>query len=629
MSESYTSPAVTVIDIPEAELVTIKFYYNFFQQDEMVNGTSSEELRYTASIDTERLDAMRVPAADYMEAPRYVEIIWDPVTPTYSAHEVDTYAAILAEYTDRIQSELDVGTSRYATVTLQDENIEDSIAEELAIASRVRHLNTGSSALQTAMMLMSNTSTNINVEGLLDAGNLYDDTGYSFIDVKTGETIAAQTSDASRHSVSLSLDEKIIGDITARAADMTFGAFYAGASFSADDAAAIQEDARSDGADLSTSDYEPMIITLDIEVAEPPSASESGFSASTVIVGYIIEKTETTVDGEVEAHTPIIVAGYDSSNYIDYDIKYGSSYNYKIKTVAMMWLDTDADGEKDAVALISGRRGSARTVVCKETVPPQPPRDLSFFWDYDNDNLYLFWEPPYSPQRDIKRYQIFRRSSLEEPFELQAQLDFDDSEVLHSRSENIPDSLNRLHDFPISQWSDNEFEKVSDYIYAIVAVDAHDLSSGYSVQYRVTFDSHKNRLVPKMISSAGAPKPYPNLNIVEDFFTQDAIKTSGYEKVRIYFDPEYLIIHDGTETMVDLEHLKGWDDSGSLNGQYDLQFINLDLQQSKTVKIKPYMNNFSFSYSDMSITEEGGTDWNPLTLLQEYLAHEMDWSFTL
>ena len=625
MSESYTSPAVTVIDIPEAELVTIKFYYNFFKQDEMVTGTSAEELRYTASMDTERLDAMQEPANQYLEAPRFVEIIWDPVTPTYSAHEVDTYAEILEEYTDRIQTELEVGTSRYATVTLQDEDVEDSIAAELATASRVRHISTGSSALQTALMLMSNTSTNINVEGLLEAGNLYGDTGYSFIDPATGETLAAQTSDASKNSVSLSLDEKIIGDITARAADMTFGAFYAGASFSSEEAAAIQDSAREEGSDLTTSDYEPTIITLDIDVAEPPSATSAGFSASTVIVGYIIEKIEMTVDGTTETHSPIIVAGYDTSNYIDYDIKYGSSYNYKIKTIAMMWLDTDADGEKDAVALISGRRGSARTVACKETVAPQAPRDLSFFWDYDNDNLYLFWEPPYSPQRDIKRYQIFRRSSFDEPFELQAQLDFDDSEVLHSRSENVPSSLNRLHDFPISQWCDNEFEKESDYIYAVVAVDAHDLSSGYSAQYRVTFDTHKNRLAPKMVSPSGAPKPYPNLNVVEDFFTQDAIKTSGYEKVRIYFDPEYLIIHDGSDTKVDLEHLKGWDDSGSLNGQYDLQFINLDLQQSKTVKIKPYMNNFAFSYSDMTITEEGGTDWNPLTLLQEYLAHEMDW----
>jgi hypothetical protein len=630
MSESYSSPAVTVIDIPEAELISIKFYYNFFQTDERTTGTTNDVLRWKDSIDVERMALLTATDSLYLETPRYVEIIWNPVTPAYAA-DASIYEAILSDNVDRIQTELEVGTSRFASLTLQDENVDGSIAEELATASQLRHLNTGSSALQTAISLMSQTSDNINVEALLDAGNLYDGTGYSVIDPVTGEAVESQTTSAGINSLSMQIDEKILGDLTSRCADLTFSPFYAGASYAQSDATAAQESARLDGASISVSDYEPSIDTLDVSIAEPLAALDESTPSniSAIVVGYVIEKSEYTSAAETIEHTPIIVTGYETSRYIDLETKYGSVYTYTIKTLAMFWLDTDVDGEIDSVAIISGRRGATRSVTCKEIVPPNPPRDVNFLWDYDNNCLYMAWEPPYAPQRDIKRYQLFRRESTSDPFELQAQLDFDDSDELSPRTENVPDSLNIEHDFPVSIWSDPDFDKESSYIYAVVALDAHDLTSGFSIQYSVSFDTTENRLSISKVSAAGAPKPYPNLNLIEDFFTSDAIKTSGYSKVRIYFDPEYLVIHDGSDTKVNTYHLRGWDETNSLNGQYKLQFINLDLQQAKTVTIKPYMNNFSYDTDEVPDgLDTTGTDYNPLSLLQEYLDNGMSWDFT-
>ena len=41
-----------------------------------------------------------------------------------------------------------------------------------------------------------------------------------------------------------------------------------------------------------------------------------------------------------------------------------------------------------------------------------------------------------------------------------------------------------------------------------------------------------------MISRPNAPKPYPNLLVNIDAF-QDCIKVSNYDRLKVFFDPEY------------------------------------------------------------------------------------------
>ena len=57
---------------------------------------------------------------------------------------------------------------------------------------------------------------------------------------------------------------------------------------------------------------------------------------------------------------------------------------------------------------------------------------------------------------------------------------------------------------------DSEFDKTKTYIYALVAVDARQISSKYSTQIRISFDKSKNKIKKEFISYAGAPKQYPN-----------------------------------------------------------------------------------------------------------------------
>ena len=95
---------------------------------------------------------------------------------------------------------------------------------------------------------------------------------------------------------------------------------------------------------------------------------------------------------------------------------------------------------------------------------------------------------------------------------------------------------------PRVSYLDEEFELGQSPIYTIASVDAHGMTSNYGLQMRISYDQRLNKATSKMISAPGAPKPYPNLLIEMDAF-DDAIKVSNYERMRIYFDPEYYKVY--------------------------------------------------------------------------------------
>jgi hypothetical protein len=86
-------------------------------------------------------------------------------------------------------------------------------------------------------------------------------------------------------------------------------------------------------------------------------------------------------------------------------------------------------------------------------------------------------------------------------------------------------------------FKDVGFNKDSSYIYALIAIDARQISSGYSTQIKVSFDKDKNKIKKEFVCYSGAPKQYPNWTMKESFFV-DAIKDSAHQGVDIYFDPE-------------------------------------------------------------------------------------------
>ena len=155
-------------------------------------------------------------------------------------------------------------------------------------------------------------------------------------------------------------------------------------------------------------------------------------------------------------------------------------------------------------------------------------------------------------------------------------------------TESIDEDVNLRLDGSYTAFVDSEFDRSGDYIYTVVSVDAHNLSSNYGAQTRVRFNQLENKIDLTSISAPGAPKQYPNFyvspteaqNINTVRMTEDVMLDSNHQTMRVYFDPEYLKV----------ENSRGYDQkfltTTSDKGSYKIQILNLDRQKSKIVTLE-------------------------------------------
>ena len=316
-------------------------------------------------------------------------------------------------------------------------------------------------------------------------------------------------------------------------------------------------------------------------------------------IGFIVEKYELSrnADGETVRtdYPPMVFEEFEAANIIDPAVKYGAAYIYNVRTVCLTqfeaYREDDADDVEDqsvtAVIMVASE-GLSVKVDCRENIPPNPPQNLRFHWDYQDDSLMLFWEEELNPQRDVVRYQIFRRSSVDVPFTLIKEFDFDMSTSKVKPLEVAPDNLIKKYNGPRKVFKDREFTRDSSYIYCLASIDARGMSSNYSSQFRVSFDSFKNKVKTSLVSRSNAPKPYPNLYLKTDLFV-DTMKSSGAKRMTVYFDPEYYDVYqEDTE-----ESYEGGDPvvktvstfKNLISNNYKMQIINVDTQQSTVLDL--------------------------------------------
>ena len=115
-------------------------------------------------------------------------------------------------------------------------------------------------------------------------------------------------------------------------------------------------------------------------------------------------------------------------------------------------------------------------------------------------------------------------------------------------------------------------------MYAVACVDAHGITSNYSNQIGVKFNSRKNDIDRVDISVPNAPKPYPNLYLNKDAFV-DTIKNEGYSQMTVVFNPDYLTLKSQSKGDLGL-----WNYAPT--NLYRLQLINTDLQEGQWIDIK-------------------------------------------
>jgi len=309
--------------------------------------------------------------------------------------------------------------------------------------------------------------------------------------------------------------------------------------------------------------------------------------------GYLINKLEILENDTYETRGRLIADNPDGLYIIDENVRYGGVYVYEIRSIYYVKMIAEERSDEDAslddlsvVEILISSEGKMTGVHCIEHVPPPPPSNIRITFDYKTRKPRVRWQFPVNPQRDIKRFQVFKRNTISEPFTLLAEYDFDNSTIRSAVSEIASEDRLYRFDNPKISYVDNEWKDGEKPIYTVACVDAHGLSSNLATQMRFIYDKRRNKVKNEMISFPNAPKPYPNMLINKDSF-DDAIKASGYDRMRVYFDPEYYkvtryINKKNPKKEKDLDFLRINPDKDT----YQIHMINIDNHKDKILNIR-------------------------------------------
>lgn len=350
--------------------------------------------------------------------------------------------------------------------------------------------------------------------------------------------------------------------------------------------------------DAYRSDEEDSMIPLSFEKVNQHQRPEY------VNAGIVMQKYEVTAAGLQHVEDTMYPVDRDTPNFTVYDpnIKYGATYGYGLRELYLITATVNADlpdlgaGIYKTKFLIEGSPAPIKYVTCFERVAPRPPEALFVKRGADGTGILLEWQFPSNPQRDIKKFQVFRRKNFDEPFYLLKEINFNNANPVIVSPETIDKDLIEYPGYPKTVYQDFGFERTDKYIYAVCSVDAHGFSSTYSAQVEISIDTFRNLPVLRTMSPAGAPKQYPNMyvsatdseNIDKIRLTEDIIRVSGYDEVQVYFEPEAERVRTGNETK-DVYRLaeSANPDIGieKPNPKFILQFLNLDNGKSQNVDI--------------------------------------------
>ena len=580
---SYPSIGGFIFDVPEPGIFTGQFIYNLY----MVNERSSTNTLF--GDPGKEVDA------------RYIQLMIEPPINTNLLTGEETIeltyaekAALLRDYIGTVNSEHKIQGNCFSTLTIEDTEISADVTSAIIEAAATqRGLTT--LGISEALSLMSTTQKTLDVNALMNAADISSADNFAFYNPSDGtEVVYSQTEENGQFSLTHSINNKFIADIlkTSESAPLSpiFGKIDADIAI----AESVQASSRAtqDSSALTIDQYMPTLTTIREGIVE---STGSTFKPGIAFLGYTIQKNKVTEDGEVLITTAYVsnrTFGVDvdstTTELNDFQVSYGTTYSYRIRTIYLLrYNEYAADGSAIAkYALVQSRSAPTVKVKCEEKLPPSPPNGIEFIRQEDQ-SIQLFWTPASNVTADVVKFQIFRRKTIEEPFTLIMEKNFDYTEEQVESSETIPSQTMVKEPFAICNFLDYEFDNFSDYIYAVCAVDAHHLSSNYSPQFKVRYDKTTGRLDIKMISAEGAPKPYPNF-LLPNILFEDSVKDSLHKYLDIYFSPDYYRINDGdggtaSSYLGNYKFLPFVNDSNV--GGIRMQIINLDRQNSKNVHI--------------------------------------------
>lgn len=602
LNSSLPSQPITIADVPEVKNFAATFVYKHFLPDESINDNNVN----VDLIDTDVINKFE------KFAPRFVSFQFKPVhlssrVPSKNefmdanAISADLLSTDIAANRDAIRLEHEFNNVDFAGLRFQDTGLDQKmfLMASGSVARRVKNANLKiESSFRATEAYINNILSrgNVNlldVAKLIAAGrggaearlivqslNQLEKLNARFIDAKTQKL---KTDEKFKRVKDVGLDVQINAKFASTMLNSVvtdvLGLYADEIAPELQRAVHMQEAAiaKADPSTIDANDYE-----LFADPVSTRAIDIMTFDTRRRIVGYIIDKLEVSENGNTIEHDSIILQSPNMSHAVDPNIAYGRRYVYTIRTIAeveFVALSNDADELVAITVLISSKPTQRQVVDTVEHIAPPPPADFRVDWDRVNRAARLTWAFPINRQRDIKKFQVFRRGSLNEPFELIKEYDFDDSIIRYPTGETPEPTLVEHLTYPKSYFIDFDFIRGSKYIYALCSIDAHGMTSNYSMQFMASYDMSRNDMHVELISSSGAPKPYPNMYVRQEDVFVDVIRDSGHTKMQCYFDPEYADVLDSQNRS--LQFLS----TDKTNGLYRLQLMNVDLQQGDNLDI--------------------------------------------
>lgn len=614
-------------DVPEVQGFVGKFVYNFFVQDELYNANGSSRFQGGTEVVTkngqklivDKLNQQVDPTVLNSEMSRFNELDWTPSVLRNNSNIVmanDTgigQPGFLLSHKDRINSEGSMNSSMDAAITYSDLPLRSRLVDKLNFMSRMLSTPEEPEPVSSEDILkklegLDNVDDSISSKLLSKLA--FADSG--FVNERRIVDRTTQFLDASEFKMQSAVDR--------RAGSMIFNPIFSQNIRMIPQFHQLHNDNKKNSVLLRNesqkSNFELGVTVLPGKLKLPDNSKHS-YQVTTA--GYEIERTEPGPEGlfSSDKRRYYYVDGVDTTKFIDTQVIYNQTYRYKISAVYAMQFtvatpDNPTTSKNEAgwyrcVALVKSKESNSVILKTTELVPPAEPDGVLYRYNYDaGTGLLINWQMPVGKQRDIKYFQVLRRRNIFEPFTCIAQLDFNDTILEHNgvkikpieKPEKVREDRVYKLEYSRTFFNDARFDRRSKYIYAVAAVDAHGLTSGYSAQTEVGFDRNKNRLTLETISRPGAPKQYPNFFIdpkLDDNFTVDSLTTdvmlsSKKQQLKIYFDPDAVRVDvDGNEDSTSKkyqEKVRIIRTSNKHAAEYVLNILNVDRQISKNFKIK-------------------------------------------
>jgi hypothetical protein len=637
---NYSNPSIPVfsLKVPKVNNVTSTFSYNFYVVDEGTNDNPKEvrdAQQFTSLLQTTVNNINPNTSGFTLRIPRYVTVSWDAVADGPNQNDLKIGFAGLPQLsilnssiTNKVITEDQFISSKYSPYAfsclnkIQDANkiinsntsgLVTGYSQITAIDKYVKDIlgtfsNSGDSSTNQEKLAAQISEFVSNVEKMGDNSNA--NLGLKFFD-NNGN----QITDTSGFDQSLAKEVTLESQISGLVIPDVFDASFLSSQI-VNNLNNVYNKAKSNSLginaatiDETNSNIKPIKIGNSVNVNPP--INHADFIAKISIGGYIVDKYEISDDGiSVKKINSFYFNNNKINSFVDVNVKYGTQYAYSVRTFAIVELPAyiQADNDIKRVTYYISSRSTSTNILCFENVPPPPPSDIDFIWDYKNKKLNIVWQLPNNPQRDIKQFQIFRRESIDKPFELLQQQCFDKSTKKFLTGESIDGNLITMsnqdskfvdfQDFPKLRYVDKDFIadiesfKTSKYIYTLTSIDAHGIISNYGVQIEVYFDFFKNRLIKKYVSRSGAPRQYPNLYVEVDLF-KDVVQVEGTtaKKLKVYFMPEYFSVLYPTYQQKS-ETKQVMVGTTKNNSYYKMQFISTQNQKNDALKINiedPYV----------------------------------------